>query len=1096
MSIQLFGSSYTDVGNTNSDFLIKTRGKIKIQWGNKFIDLIKDGKINSDAKFIYQENEIGAKDGIYVLSDDSVILKVGDKELSLLGEVGNTYVSFQGEQQTTSEQKFIALNNIGFLYNSLSDLGTDYVQNGIVYITSEQKLYIIKDGEVSPFNVEIPNPYTKQFVIQKSDTNKGSLLILGEGIENSLAFNSFYLYNESGGTYLDSNGRIYFKVNDSERVIIDTDQTLFKNEVVSSMFKSEYATKNTGFRLYVEGSQSTLEVDNLIVRNSSENENSSNYLYPIYWDYKSNIVKSAEESYVEGTQENDNFELTLLYQNEFKVGDVLFTYIPYKEEYESSEPSETEEEEIYDTYKNVLVPLKVITSDSETIQVSIISELFNSSVAIYDIIDSIKGQQLFYINTEGETSTILRRKENNIDLIEVSEPNNALENNVLFRIGNTKELGLKAINERQEVPFDKNGIYSDSAIFTEAQYTNNYNLPLTDDSSKFASTEWVKDNIIIYKPGNGINIDYDIISAKVYPSDKYLENSSEGIKTKDIDNAIQTAKNEANQYTDNSIKTTKEQLINYTDTSVKNATDTLNQNITNTSNNLTQYIDTQISDTKNYIDNQDNSILDQSKQYTDSVKDNIINQFTIIQPDLYYNYKTATSTDISNWIKNNNTLKGIIQSATSDKYSIVSHNGIITTQLVNNKVHITAYVASITEDNTTTYRSIDCIVDSDNFNIDSLSTYILFSRYAGYYYSKSANGDETTPVQFYYLGISQGSFIVNSQWPYLWQWDNIKWTLIDKYVEDTTSYLFIRSTDKCIYTDSTTLQQNSFPGGFIDYIKDNSEHQVGFGVSKYIPNNNIRDEVICNERLQFLNSLITSPTYNIKPTNKSYGYLWAIESKYAITQFDKWQLLASKTTSTTVNTDSVWTFGNCSTPSNQGYDVYRVDDNGIILDQNLGNFEFKSGIGTYENWQDKVWVKSFIRYTLCTILNNNKLLYNDITGWDFHWQTIFVGKSGGWLGIYFGEPTPPKSDDPNDPEYFPRTTIYELNGQIISYGYSVEFRFEGVTLGKLYNNIGMGQWASVGTRCSFSKWFYDVDFTGYSVIVNDLTTGSRRFIKV
>ncbi len=1082
MSIQLFGSSYTDVGNTNSDFLIKTRGKIKIQWGNKFIDLIKDGKINSDAKFIYQENEVGAKDGIYVLNDGSVILKVGDKELNLLGEVGNTYVSFQEEQQTTSEQKFTALNNIGFLYKSLSDLGTDYVQNGIVYITSEQKLYIIKDGEVSPFNVEIPNPYTKQFVIQKSNTDKGSLLILGEGIENSLAFNSFYLYNEDGGTYLDSNGRIYFKVNDSEKVIIDTNQTLFKNEVVSSMFKSEGASKANGFRLYVEGNRSTLEVDNLIVRNQSNEEEISNYLYPIYWDYKSNIVKLAEE-----TEESDNLELTLLYQNKFKVGDILFTYIPYKN-------LEETEEEIQDAYQNILIPLKVISSDQETIQVSIISELFDSSVTIDDILDFIKGQQLFYINTEGETSTILRRKENNIDLIEISEPVNALENNVLLRIGNIKELGLKAINGRQEIPFNKNGIYSKSAIFKEVQYTNDYNLPKEDDSTKLASTEWVKDNIIIYKPGNGINIDYDIISAKVYPSDKYLENSSEGIKTKGIDNAIQTAKNEANQYTDNSIKTTKEQLINYTDTSVKNATDTLNQSITNTSNNLTQYIDTQISNTTNYINNQDNSILDQSKQYTDSVKDNIINQLTITQPDLYYSYKTATTNDISNWIKNNTILQNIITEATGDKYSIVSHNGIITTQLVNNKVHITAYVSAITEDDTTTYRSIDCMVNSSNFSVDSLSTYILFTRYAGYYYSKSANSSETTPIQFYYYGLSQPTS--SKEWPYIWQWDNIKWTLIDKYIEDTTSYLFIRSTDKCTYTNSTTLQQNSFPGGFIDYIKDNSEHQVGFGVSKYIPNNNIYDEVVRNERLQLLNSLITSPTYNIKPTNKSYGYLWAIESKYAITQFDKWQLVASKTTSTIVNTDSVWTFSNCSTPSNQGYDVYRVDNNGIILDQNLGDFEFKSGIGTYENWQDKVWVKSFIRYTLCTILNNNKLLYNDITGWDFHWQTIFVGKSGGWLGIYFGEPTPPKSDDPNDPEYFPRTTIYELNGQVISYGYSVEFKFDGVTLGKLYNNIGMGQWASVGTRCSFSKWFYDVDFIGYSAIVNDLTTGSRRFIKV
>ena len=35
----LFGNSYETVGNTESDLLLKCRGEIKIQIGNKFIDL-------------------------------------------------------------------------------------------------------------------------------------------------------------------------------------------------------------------------------------------------------------------------------------------------------------------------------------------------------------------------------------------------------------------------------------------------------------------------------------------------------------------------------------------------------------------------------------------------------------------------------------------------------------------------------------------------------------------------------------------------------------------------------------------------------------------------------------------------------------------------------------------------------------------------------------------------------------------------------------------------------------------------------------------------------------------------------------------------
>jgi len=42
--MNLFGRNYDSVGSSNSDFLIKTKGFVKIQWGSKFIDIINDSK--------------------------------------------------------------------------------------------------------------------------------------------------------------------------------------------------------------------------------------------------------------------------------------------------------------------------------------------------------------------------------------------------------------------------------------------------------------------------------------------------------------------------------------------------------------------------------------------------------------------------------------------------------------------------------------------------------------------------------------------------------------------------------------------------------------------------------------------------------------------------------------------------------------------------------------------------------------------------------------------------------------------------------------------------------------------------------------------
>lgn len=105
-----------------------------------FIDLIKDGKINVNSKFIYKEDSIGTKDGIYIIGDGEdaeVWVVVSGTPIHLKGTIGNTYVSFLGQQETTADQKRTALTNIGFLYPDLESVDTSTFKNGAIYVESE-----------------------------------------------------------------------------------------------------------------------------------------------------------------------------------------------------------------------------------------------------------------------------------------------------------------------------------------------------------------------------------------------------------------------------------------------------------------------------------------------------------------------------------------------------------------------------------------------------------------------------------------------------------------------------------------------------------------------------------------------------------------------------------------------------------------------------------------------------------------------------------------------------------------------------------------------------------------------------------------------
>lgn len=275
---KLFGRTYSTVGNSDSDFIIKTRGQVKVQWGKKFIDIIKDGKLNVDVSFIGSVdsyNDIGSKDGLYYVKEDSSIyLVVNGNKINILGDVDGAYVSFASKQDTADEQKGQASKNLGIRYSS-KDEATEYgVTNGIVFLEDANRWYIVEDGVFTLYPSELESPYKKQLIISKEDNSIGALVISGQGNGNALIFNAgsdtLSIYKDFDNYSIDSSSPIITTVGTTSTAELGLDGLSLSKSLFCDSIESSSASDSTGFKLYMLDGKSILSVDQLMVRESSD----------------------------------------------------------------------------------------------------------------------------------------------------------------------------------------------------------------------------------------------------------------------------------------------------------------------------------------------------------------------------------------------------------------------------------------------------------------------------------------------------------------------------------------------------------------------------------------------------------------------------------------------------------------------------------------------------------------------------------------------------------------------------------------------------------------------------------------------------------
>ena len=288
---QLFGKNYQEAGSSSSPLLLRSNGEIKLQWGNKFIDLVKNGKINSEAKdciFTVDTSDEIKANGIYLVTEDSSIWINVEGAKTKLSDNGTTYVSFLTEQETTPEQKQQALTNLGLIYENIDALNKANLITGLAYVVETNKLYLIQNGVVSEYQVTLALPTSGKF---------DDLAISNLTIKNNTINSSQLILTINNIPYLQLNDNILCSV----PFLVDKLQSV------------NYNYNKSGFALYQDNGKSVLDVDSLNWRNMESElpKNQKTYItYTILGDF--NIVTEVTDV---SSETESLYKLQLKYPN-------------------------------------------------------------------------------------------------------------------------------------------------------------------------------------------------------------------------------------------------------------------------------------------------------------------------------------------------------------------------------------------------------------------------------------------------------------------------------------------------------------------------------------------------------------------------------------------------------------------------------------------------------------------------------------------------------------------------------------------------------------------------------------------------------------
>lgn len=303
---KILGKPYLMVGSADTDIILNGKGNVKVRFGNAFLDLISNGKISKtdgndkSINIVQNKNDIGTADGWYfVESEDAIYFQINGilyPVLSKRDDVENSedYLAINYNQDLTLEQIRTAQRNLKVIINNQDN--TAILPIDFVYFNSDDKVHyyndngtlvelylslnsggIVKDKVTINLENNLHGPRDFNVIGSngmqiKNQNDYLDIIVNNSGVTLDTNTSGIKFNSKEGVTYINGNYiSIGYPPTYNYNFEVDGNMYVKDEAVLNSGIISDYFIEGmAGYRLANINSEWTLEVDNLIVRNSAK----------------------------------------------------------------------------------------------------------------------------------------------------------------------------------------------------------------------------------------------------------------------------------------------------------------------------------------------------------------------------------------------------------------------------------------------------------------------------------------------------------------------------------------------------------------------------------------------------------------------------------------------------------------------------------------------------------------------------------------------------------------------------------------------------------------------------------------------------------